>query len=340
MFGAGPTNVPIADARVHVIIPSVDRSVKISSPLAVRGTMVQDRQAAIALRTDVQAPMIPVVTHLHPAEAGLGARTYRSEVAQGQDLTPALVAGLLVDAAEEGGPDAAEVMAEIVHTLAVETSRGPRSLTIRDEYFFDRGLDLRAVGRSRGVLVLRALLDNQFEVARIRGVEQTIRMSYGAAVEAIEEVRVAQGEVHAGDLLRLEVWLRGRRGERRRELVEVRVPDDVGGQDVQVQVIGGDAVRPYRPLPASLDDLIDTLEAAYPARSLVVSVYREDEGLSTRHGLLDGLPGSVFESLMIDGSTLAAVRFKQAARRVLPTAAAIDGEHNLRVSVLPRRAQP
>lgn len=340
MFDAGPSRLPIADARVHVIIPSVERSVKVSSALTVRGTLVQDRQPAIALRTDIQAPMIPVTTHLVAAEKDLGARTYRSEVAEGQDLTPALVGSLLVDAAEEGGSDAVEVMADVVHTIALETSKGPRTLTVHDEYFFDRGLDLRALGRGRGILILRVLLDNQFEVARIRGVEQTIKMSYGAAVEEIEEVRVAQDEIHAGDLLRLEVWLRSRRGERRRELVEVRVPDDAGDQEIQLQITGGESVRPYRPLPTSLDDLIDTLEAAYPARSLVVSLYREDEGLSTKHGLLDSLPGSVFESLMIDGSTVGAVRYKQMARRVLPSAAVIDGEHNLKISVLPRRSRP
>jgi len=340
MFGGGPTSVPIADARVHVIIPSVDRSVKVSSPLTVRGALIQDRQAAIALRTDIQAQMIPVITHLIAPEPELGARTYRSEVAQGVDLTPALVSSLLTDAAEEGAPDAAAVMAEITHTIALETSKGPRSVTIRDEYFFDRGVELRAVGRARGLLVLRILLDNQFEVARVRAVEQTIKLAYGDAIEEIEEVRVAQGEVHAGDLLRLEVWLRGRRGDRRRELIEVRIPDDAGGQDVQLQVTGGEQARPYRPLPRSLDDIIDTLEAGYPARSLVVSVYREGEGLSTEHGLLDSLPGSVLESLSIDGSTRGPVRYKQAARRVLPTAALIAGDHNLRISVLPARPLP
>jgi hypothetical protein len=340
MFGGGPTSVPIADARVHVIIPSVDRSVKVSSPLTVRGALIQDRQAAIALRTDIQAEMIPVTTHLVAPEPELGARTYRSEVAQGVDLTPALVASLLTDAAEEGAPDAAAVMAEITHIINLETSKGPRSVTIRDEYFFDRGVELRDVGRARGLLVLRILLDNQFEVARVRGVEQTIKLAYGDAIEEIEEVRVAQSEVHAGDLLRLEVWLRGRRGERRRELIDVRIPDDAGDQEVQLQVTGGEQARPYRPLPRSLDDVIDTLEAAYPARSLVVSVYREGEGLSTQHGLLDSLPGSVLESLSIDGSTRGPVRYKQAARRVLPTAALIAGDHNLRISVLPARATP
>ncbi|HFE45512.1 MAG TPA: hypothetical protein ENJ18_08460, partial [Nannocystis exedens] len=340
MFDAGPSNLPIADARVHTIISSVERSVKLSSPLQTRGTMIQDRQPAIALRTDLVAPMIPVITHLYAAEAEMGDRVYNSEVAEGVSLTPALIAGLLVDAAEEGGSDSTEVMAMIEHTIALETSRGPRSIKISDEYFFERGLDLRMLGRSRGILVLRALLDNQYEVARIRSVEQSIRLSYGAQVDIIEEVRLAQGEVRAGELAALDVTFRAHRGERRRERIDLRIPEDAGDQEIVVHLVGGDFVRPYRPMPNNLDDIVDTLEAAYPARSLVVSIYREGEGLSTHHGLLDDVPGSVLETLKAEGTTLRDVRFKRMARRVLPTAKVIEGEHQLTISVLPSRTKP
>ncbi|MCA9638165.1 MAG: hypothetical protein KC420_19185, partial [Myxococcales bacterium] len=340
MFDAGPANLPIADARVHTIIASVERSVKLSSPLVTRGTLIQDRQAAISLRTDLTAPMIPVITTLTAAEAEMKGRTYRSEVAESVNLTPSLIAGLLIDAVEEGGGDSTEVMAEIRHKIALETTRGPRTLEIRDEYFFSSGVDLRAMSRSRGILVLRALLDNQFEVARIRSVDQSVTVKYGAEVEVIEEMRLAKGEVRAGDLVALDVTLRSHRGDRRRERIDLRIPDDAGDQEIQIQVIGGDFIRPYRPMPDSLDDIIDTLEQAYPARSLVVSIYREGEGLSTRHGLIEEVPGSVFESLALDGSTQGSVRFKQMARRVLPTAKMIEGEHTLKVSVLPAKTKP
>ena len=126
-------------------------------------------------------------------------------------------------------------------------------------------------------------------------------------------------------------------GDRRRERIDLRIPDDADDQEIQIQVIGGDFIRPYRPMPNTLDDVIDTLEAAYPARSLVVSIYREDEGLSTRHGLIDEVPGSVLDTLKVDGSTIGAVRYKQMARRVLPTAKVIEGEHRLKVSVSPKK---
>jgi len=337
MFGAGPTNLPIADARVHVIIPSVERSVKLSSALSVRGTLIQDRQAGISLRTDLTAPLIPVSTELRGPETAMTPRTYKSEVALGVALTPNLATSLLADALEEGGSDGTELVAKIEHDIAVETSKGPRTIRIRDEQFFPEGIDPRAITRTRGPITIAAILDNDFEVAKIRSITQRATIEYGAPLDTIESIRLAQGQIHAGDLVQLELHLRDYRGAARIESLALRIPDDAGGEDVQIELTSGQVARPPRPIPNSLDDLIDTLEAVYPARSMVATIYREDEGLSTRHGLINELPGSVLESLSASGTTVGPVRFKQAARRVIPTKNLIDGEHVIKVSVLPRR---
>ncbi|MBL9104483.1 MAG: hypothetical protein JNL82_26290 [Myxococcales bacterium] len=338
MFGAGPTNLPIADARVHVIIPSVERSVKLSSALDVRGTLIQDRQAAISLRTDLSAPLIPVLTEMRGPEAAQPTRTYRSEVALGVDLTPNLATSLLVEALSEGGTDSTEIVAQIDHKIAIETSKGPRTVSIHEEEFFPQGIDPRAIARTRGPLVIAAVLDNDFEVAKIRGIEQRASITYGAPVDTIDAVRLPAGEFHAGDLVDLELRIRDYRGKVRVESLALRIPDDAAGQDIQIEVTSGQVARPLRPIADSLDDLLDTLEATYPPRSIVATIYREDEGLATRQGLMAELPGSVLESLSPQGSTIGAVRFKQIARRVIPTANLIDGEHNLKLSVQPRRA--
>ena len=72
-------------------------------------------------------------------------------------------------------------------------------------------------------------------------------------------------------------------------------------------------------------------------RSIVASIYRTSEGLSTRHGLLQQLPDSVLETLSTAGSTQEAIRLKQLARRVIPTKTIIEGEHTIKISVLPPR---
>jgi len=337
MFEDGPSNLPFADARVHTIINSVDRSVKMSSPLSIRGAMIQDRQPAISLRTDLSAPMIPVTTTMTGPDPDLPSRTYNNEVAFGVDLTPNLVAGILSEVVDEAGRDAVEVVIQLHHELSIETSHGPRTIEIDEEVFFPQGLIGRIMGRSRGVLVLLAMLDNEFEVARIRGIKQEIRMFYGSPIETIEQVRLIDAEVREGDVARLAVTLRAFKGDTREIEIPLRIPSDAGGESIKVVLTGGDRATPYRPLPDSLDTLLDTLELSYPSRSIVASIYRQGEGISTEFGLIEDLPDSVLESLVDRSSTTDAVRFKRLARRVLPTETIIGGQHTLSLDVLPRK---
>lgn len=337
MFGDGPTQIPFADARVHTIIPSVERSVKIASPGTIRGAMIQDRQAAIYLRSDVAAETIPITTRVDPAEAAMPDRIYENRLAVGRNLTHNLVAILLAEAAQEALRDATEVVLEVEHVYAVTTRRGPRTVTIREQEFFPSGVIPNMLAASRGVVTAAVLLDNDFEVAEIRRIDQRVRLSYGASFETIEDVRVDRTEVRAGEALDLRVQLRDYHGGRRVQVLPVRIPGSAAGETIQIRVTGGQFVRPYRPIPRNLDDLLDTLESFYDARTLVVSVYRPDEGLAARGELLPGLPDSVLETLEGHGTTQPLLRFKRVARRVTRAPSIIEGRHTIKVRVRPAR---
>jgi hypothetical protein len=333
----GPSRLPIADARVHVIIPSVQRSMKLSSPLTIQGTMVQDRQPAIALRTDVHSPMIPVTTTVQSPEPNLPTRRYESKVADSSTLTGALATSLLISSVTEAGNDAVELTLKTRHKISIRTTQGARTVELEEETFFPQGVLGGMIARGRAVSLLGAMSDNPFEVVEIRSIEQEATLEYGAPSEDIEKITLASGEVRAGGLAQVDVVLKSHRGERRTQRIAIRVPQDVGDQKVVLQIAGGDWVRPYRPMPETIDDLIDNVAATYPTRSLVASVYRGEEGLSTNKGLLSDLPPSVLSSLSSSGSSEGSVHFKQVSRRVIQTKNIIDGDKRLEVNVLPPR---
>jgi len=335
MYGIGPTNLPIADATVHTIIASVERSVKIASPRDIQGTMIQDRQPAIVLRDEQRPPLIPIVTEIQGPDPAMAPRTYESVIAESRVLTPALAVSLLMQGVEEAASDAVEVSAVLEQEIVLETSKGIRTIKARDESWFPQGVVSGPFARSRATIAMQAAMDNQFELAKVVSVKQSAKVEYGVPVLAIEEVRVRNEDVRPGDLLELELKLRAPRGQPEWRTVAVRIPDDVGGQSIQVEVAGGDWVAPYRPIAKDLDDLLDTIMASYPSRSIVASVYSPQEGLSTEYGLLEDLPESVLETLSPDGTSRRAVRFKRAARRVVDTKALIQGEHRVEIDVLP-----
>lgn len=338
MYGAGPSSYPIANAEVHTILASVERSVKLSSALEIQGTMIQDRQPAIYLRTDIHTPMIPVLTTVTGPDPELGSRTYRSSVADSVNLTPPLVVTLMLDAIEEAGSDAVEVVLETDHAITLVTSNGPRVLELHEETYYPRGVVRGLAARSRALLVMMAALDNEFEIASIKSVEQTAKVHYGAPVETIDRIRINAEDIRAGDLLEILVDLEPPRGPSRTEVISVRIPKDAGGQRIVVELAGGEFVAPYAPLPNSVDDLLDNLAASYPARSMIGTIYQPGEGLATRHGLLEDVPESVLQTLSPGGSSRKAVHFKQAARRMIRTDSIIQGEASLELDILPARS--
>ncbi|MBV1857793.1 MAG: hypothetical protein KUG77_05220 [Nannocystaceae bacterium] len=333
MFDAGPTNVPMGHARVHTIINSYQRSVKVSSPLSIDGLMYQDRQAAIALRTDKRAPMIPVTTTIQGPDPDLPPRTYNNRVSFGVDLTPNLVASILAEALNEAGRDSAEVVFKLHTEIEYESSNGHHELEVNEEVFFSGGLVGRIAGRTRSVLAVLALLDNDFEVANIKAIRHEVSMEYGAPRDEIENVRFVQNTVRAGDLLEVEVTFRNYDGKARTEVFPIRVPDDAAGEEIIVELAAGDLVVPLRPLSDDLDDLITTLTQSYPSRSLVATIYREGEGLATREGLMPALPDSVLETMLDRGATRPSIRLKQMSRRVIPTKSIVVGTHRLKLNV-------
>lgn len=75
----------------------------------------------------------------------------------------------------------------------------------------------------------------------------------------------------------------------------------------------------------------------YPSRSIIASVYSPNEGLATKEGMLDDLPGSVLETLSTSGKSRKPLRYKRLARRVIKTKTLIEGTHTIKIDVLPRR---
>lgn len=333
MFDSGPTNVPMGHARVHTIINSYQRSVKVSSPLSIDGLMYQDRQAAIALRTDKRAPMIPVTTTIQGPDPDLPPRTYDNRVSFGIDLTPNLIASILAEAIDEAARDSTEVVFKLHTEIEYEGSSGRQELNFDEEVFFGGGLIGRIAGRTRSVLAILALLDNEFEVADIQEVRHSISMEYGAPLDEIENVRFVQETVRAGDLLEVEVTFRNYDGDARTEVFPIRVPDDAAGEQILVELSAGDLAVPLRPLSDDLDDLVTTLTQTFPSRSVVLTIYRESEGLATRKGLMPALPDSVLETMLDRGATQPSIRLKQMSRRVIPTKSIVRGSHRLKLDI-------
>lgn len=335
MQGSGATELPIADAKVHTIISSVQRSFKLASPLDEQGIMVQDRQPAIAIRTNVRAPMIPVTTEIQGPDPRLKARRYENRVAVHPDFTPNLVTSILLNGVAEAAADRTELIVRTEHEIEYSTrAGGTKTARIEERTFFPQGADGRILAQSRALNALSAILYNPFELGKVHRIVQKVKVEYGSPVEFIESVQLQNGTVRAGERLKLLVKLKSLRDQKVRTLpVQIKIPKRCAGQRIAVHISGGDWARPYQPMANSVEDLVKSLSAAFPERSLVATIFSEQEGLSTPYGMLDRLPPSILGTLGAQAGTQEQVRYKHASRRVLPQPSFIAGLHQFRLDV-------
>ena len=87
--GEGNINLPISGGYVHFIMPGRYRSSKVASATQTIGTLVQDRQAAIAGITGSHPPYIPVTLNMETADGKHHHKSY--EVIRHRSFTPTYI---------------------------------------------------------------------------------------------------------------------------------------------------------------------------------------------------------------------------------------------------------
>src|SRR5204863_6300667 len=90
MLNGGESGLPTCTARVLHILASESRSFKLAEAVDPLGVLVQDRQAAIVVYSDVAASVIPVTLRIHGVD-GAPRTEWHMEVAAHRILSPLLV---------------------------------------------------------------------------------------------------------------------------------------------------------------------------------------------------------------------------------------------------------
>lgn len=328
MLGIGEVYLPLVDAEIHSILPSLAQSFKMSSPLREVGVLVQDRQSCIIGDLGQRTTMLPIEVRVQGP--GTEPRTFRTEVARNRRLTPALASLVVSNAISDAEPDVTDVVIGMTSRLDV---RGYGALELRDQVFSADGLSARALAQSRGLRALGEVLGNPFEPATIDRLDVAVRVEFKRDVAEIVGVSLADGEVRAGQTVPLRVTLRPYAGPEYVETVMTHFPHELGGQVVKVEAASGAGVKPDVAPPETLRGFLDNLQKSYGAASIVVSVQRPEEGATLRGRLIAGLPSSALDTLRPASATKRAEAYRVFERTVAPSRRIVTGKQELQVVV-------
>ena len=330
MLGLGEVNLPLVSGEVHAIVASLASSLKLASPLAEIGRVVQDLPGGIVGELGQHAPSVPVAVGV-TARGGKKSSVH-AQVALHRRLLPLLAGTVVSSALADAEPDVTDMVIAMTTRLDV---RGAGSVEIRDQFFSNEGLSNRILGQSRGSKALGDLLGNPFEPAVIERIDVDIKVEYRNDVAEIVGASLPDERVRPGETIPLRVVLRPYAGKEFVETVSVLVPRTLAGKAIKIDVAAGGLVRPDVPKPESLRGLMENLRASYPGQSIVISLATPDSGVSLRGRLIPSLPDSAMDTLRSANQTRRADAYRVANRTAHLCDRLVSGRQELTARVRP-----
>jgi SpoIVB peptidase S55 len=331
----GPVSMPMAQAQVLTVLPSLYRSFKFAATGPVLGSITQDRSTGILGTFGTQAPMVPITVRI--SSDLIPAQVYHFQAVHNSMLTPILTAiaidNVLTTLEKRSGE----------RTLVWKSSiRTPGRSVHWDSVF--SGLTAREEAVASLALLTNYLMANEFHDLTILGVDVEITHSDRLKGARIVHVEAQKEKVHPGDEVPVWVDVVDFRGSTRRVVLNLKVAPDTPPGPLTVFVGDGSAATAYDlalvpPDPQSLDQVLDFLARVRPPNTLNLLSYRAAPGAIVAGNALEALPPSVATLLRDRGpgeaSTpeLSYVRL-QSVSVEQPTP--INGSVRLRIEVQPR----
>ena len=315
----GYTDLPLSQAAVLTIIPSLMTSQKVSAPIGFIGSIKQDRATGIMGVAGERPQLIPVDLKLHTSRNEL--KQLNFEVVTDAFLTPFL-------------------MNFAVHSSIVSSERsiGGQTLQVKctisvkgqqDIKFESSVSDLMSgsvVAALAAATPVNFLLTSGFEDLVMEKINIEITAVEQTREATLEKVWLDQLEADPGEEVNLTVFLRQSNGETMIEKYPLKIPEEVGAGPLRVVVAdglslarkdAGDGRGEF--VPESLQQLIKAINNLKKNDRLYIRLTREQSGSVIAGEGMPDLPPSL---LALYGS-------EKTSGDVLPISRVIYVEHEL-----------
>jgi hypothetical protein len=285
----GPIEMPMAQADVLTVLPSVYRSFKFADTGLVFGSVTQDRSTGILGTFGTRAKMVPITVRI--ASEDLPVQTFRFEAVHNSMLTPVLAAvaidNVLTTLEKRSGE----------RTLVWKSSIKTPARDVHWDTVFS-GLQAREDAVTSLAVLANYLMANEFRDLPILGVDVEIRHSDRLQNGRIVNVEPRKERFRAGERVPVRVDIVDFRGGSRRVTLDLDIPKNTAPGPLTVFVGGGNSATAYDLAvypadPQSLDQVLDFLGRMRPPNSLNLIAYRRAAGAVVAGEPLAALPPSV-----------------------------------------------
>ncbi len=291
-MSVGNTELPFARAEVITLLPNLNSSFKISSPLEWMGAITQDRSTSIYGELGRKAETIPV--SLTVKDGRRAPLVYHMQMIQDRVLSP-----YIVQTAVYSAMDATErTLGLASYSLrgGVEFVDGAPPLKLDNTYAGDYNVPLQA---SSGVSApLASILGAGFDALKIKSINLEIEASERKRFLQVDQITASPKQVHPGGTVELAVTLTGENGLEVQKSVRYRVPVGATAGALNFTVSDGSLSNAldYQQLsepPKSPTQLVSFLNGLRPNTNAYVRVWRTDPAFQVQGQDLPNPPPSV-----------------------------------------------
>jgi hypothetical protein len=311
-WGFGEHYIPTVGAWIHMLMPSRSSSYKISTPLNVLGSLVQDRRPGIAANTAKSAPMIPLNVNIRLANGET--KKFKTEVFSNRIVTPRYLYVVIRALLKNAVSDVADVALKARVKLDLE---GVSDMVFTD-YFTSRTGAAYGFNpmMTRGFQVLNFLFRNPFKRISLKKMKVDLDLRYRLQKAAIHSLKVDRTVARPGSQVMVTVRFKRWHAGYYKRTVAVRIPRVPDDTLIKIEAAPGNVALPDRAPPENLADVLRFVRKTHSARRLVLTVRTDGEGTSAHGRLISDLPGSVIDTMRTATSTVTQTRFTRAWRKL------------------------
>ncbi|WP_437687997.1 SpoIVB peptidase S55 domain-containing protein [Sorangium sp. So ce176] len=333
MMNGGVTNLPTAIARVHWILASQNRSFKIGEAVRSVGSLVNDRQAAIVVDSAAKAPVFPMRVQIDGV-AGAPHPTWNVEVAHDQFLAPSFVSMAIGNAVETTTAERRDMTWRAVSQLKIGRY-GTISLV---DFGAGNGTPLSADDfvRSRLVRAMGSLLNNPWEDVTIERVDTRVKVTFDREVVLLRGAKVLEPEIDAGAPARIRLDLQPHQGPVESRVIEVPVPRELAGGQVDIELSPGYEVERPMATPNNVAELVAMLpHQSHDPESVVATFKLRENGAAYRGKVASRLPPGAMDTLRPSSDSDAPETFGAQVQVPVSLKRFLVGKDTVRVTVRP-----
>lgn len=331
MMEAGITALPAAIGKVHWIFASDQHSSKIGEAARPLGALVQDRQSAVVVDESKTAPTFPFSIDVRGAE-GAPKKMWNVEVAEERFMSASLVASVLGSVVDATVNERRDVTWRLVSKVSV---RGHGTIELEDFGVAVGGMpDAGEFAHAKVGRAVGEILNNPWELTHVEKVESVLTVDYTRDLWRLRGVDVLEPVVDANQSTRLRVHLQPFAGPEITKIIEVKLPEELAGKDVDLDVVPGYQIAPELPSPQTLGDLLaNSQKQNMLPKSLVVQYRVRGQGVAFRGHVADRLPSFALDALRPATSDTGPDAFVSYARVTVPLDRYVEGTDRARIKV-------